>query len=59
MWNTNGDKQRGNKTKVQEDILAKYNKQRSHQSLRSLSSNVMALRAGCDDKWSVYRQAQK
>lgn len=46
------------KQKYKKIYVAKYDKQRRHQSLPSLSSNAMALRAGCDDKWSVSRQAQ-
>jgi hypothetical protein len=48
------------KQKYEKIYMAKYDKQRRrYQSLPSLSSNVMALRAGCDDKWSVSRQAQR
>jgi len=47
------------KQKYQKIYVAKYDKQRRHQSLPSLSGNVMVQRTGCDDKWSVSRQAQR
>jgi hypothetical protein len=47
------------KQKYKKIYVAKYDKQRHHQSLPSLSRNVMALLAGCDDKLSVSREAQR
>jgi len=47
------------KQKYKKIYVAKYDKQRRHQSLPSLSSNVMALRAGCDDKWECFQTSTK